>query len=102
MNSVMLDGQTSAAEGIVYGAFDLMQKRAGNDPIKLFPDALGNVKPHLELSTRRVRRATYQSPLEARSARAQALASRLLIHPARAWATITVSKRLYGTLPHFP
>src|SRR3546814_7755983 len=64
MNSVMLDGKKSAAEGIVYGAFDLMQKRAGNDPIKLFPDALSNVKPHIEVRTRRVGGATYQVPIE--------------------------------------
>src|SRR3546814_822439 len=98
MNSVMLDGKKSAAEGIVYGAFDLMQKRAGNDPIKLFHDALGNVKPHLEVRSRRVGGATCQVPIEVRSARAQALAFRWLIQNARARAENTMTERLSGEL----
>ena len=98
MNSVMLDGKKSAAEGIVYGAFDLMQKRSGNDPIKLFHDALGNVKPHLEVRSRRVGGATYQVPMEVRSDRAQALAFRWLIQNARGRAENTMTERLSGEL----
>ena len=58
MNSVMLDGKKSVAENIVYGALELMQKRAGNDPVKAFHDAIENVRPHLEVRSRRVGGAT--------------------------------------------
>src|SRR3546814_13143464 len=75
-----------------------MQKRAGNDPIKLFHDALGNVKPHLEVRSRRVGGATYQVPIEVRSDRAQALAFRWLIQNARARAENTMTERLSGEL----
>src|SRR3546814_11250343 len=75
-----------------------MQKRAGNDPIKLFHDALGNVKPHLEVRSRRVGGATYQVPIEVRSDRAQALAFRWLIQNARARAENTMTERLSGQL----
>src|SRR3546814_14267690 len=75
-----------------------MQKRAGNDPIKLFHDALGNVKPHLEVRSRRVGGATYQVPIEVRTDRAQALAFRWLIQNARARAENTMTERPSGEL----
>ena len=98
MNCLMLDGKKSAAEGIVYGAFDLMEKRTGGDALKLFHDALDNVKPQIEVRSRRVGGATYQVPVEVRSERAQALAIRWLIASARARSENTMTDRLAGEL----
>ena len=71
MNSVMLDGKKSVAEGIVYGAFDTVEARAKRDPLGVFHDALNNVKPGIEVRSRRVGGATYQVPVEVRTERAQ-------------------------------
>ena len=76
MNSVMLDGKKSVAEGIVYGAFETIETRAKKDPLAVFHDALNNVKPGIEVRSRRVGGATYQVPVEVRTERAQALAIR--------------------------
>src|ERR1700684_3938133 len=78
MNSVMLDGKKSVAEGIVYGALDTIEGRAQREQIGVFPDALHHVKPGIEVSSRRVGGATYQVPVEVRTERAQALAIRWL------------------------
>ena len=83
MNCLMYEGKKSVTESIVYGAFEQIQKKSGNDPIKVFHDALGNVKPQLEVRSRRVGGATYQVPVEVRPDRAQALAIRWLIGTAR-------------------
>ena len=98
MNSVMLDGKKSVAEGIVYGAFEQMQKKIGSDPVKLFNDALENVKPQLEVRSRRVGGATYQVPVEVRPERAQALAIRWIIQYARDRAEQTMTDRLSAEL----
>jgi small subunit ribosomal protein S7 len=98
MNNVMLDGKKSVAERIVYGALDLMQKRAGNDPVKAFHDAIENVRPHLEVRSRRVGGATYQVPIEVRSERAQALAFRWIIQMARGRSENTMTERLSAEL----
>jgi small subunit ribosomal protein S7 len=98
MNSVMLDGKKSAAERIVYGAFDLIEKRAGSDPVKLFHEALENVKPQVEVRSRRVGGATYQVPVDVRAGRAQALAFRWLIATARSRSENTMVERLSGEL----
>ena len=79
MNTVMLDGKKSVAEGIVYGALESIETRAKKDPIGVFHDALNNVKPGIEVRCRRVGGATYQVPVEVRPERAQALAIRWLI-----------------------
>ena len=84
MNSVMLDGKKSVAEGIVYGALDSIETRAKKDPLGVFHDALNNVKPGIEVRSRRVGGATYQVPVEVRPARRQTLAMRWLIEAARA------------------
>src|SRR3712207_4175853 len=73
MNSVMLDGKKSVAEGIVYGALDTVESRAKREPLQVFHDALNNVKPGIEVRSRRVGGATYQVPVEVRPERAQAL-----------------------------
>jgi small subunit ribosomal protein S7 len=98
MNCLMYEGKKSAAESIVYGAFEQIQKKSGNDPVKVFHDALGNVKPQLEVRSRRVGGATYQVPVEVRPDRAQALAIRWLIGTARERSESTMVDRLCGEL----
>jgi small subunit ribosomal protein S7 len=98
MNSVMLDGKKSVAEGIVYGALDTIEARAKRDPLQVFHDALNNVKPGIEVRSRRVGGATYQVPVEVRPERAQALAIRWLITAARSRGENTMSARLSGEL----
>ena len=83
MSCLMYDGKRSVAEKIVYGAFERIQEKSGNEPVKVFHDALENVRPHLEVRSRRVGGATYQVPVEVRSERAQALAIRWLIDSSR-------------------
>ena len=98
MNSVMLDGKKSVAELIVYGALSTVEQRAKKDPIGVFHEALANVKPGIEVRSRRVGGATYQVPVEVRPDRAQALAIRWLINAARARSENTMSARLSGEL----
>jgi small subunit ribosomal protein S7 len=98
MNIVMVDGKKSAAERIVYGAFDMMEKRGGSDPVKMFHEAIENVKPQIEVRSRRVGGATYQVPVDVRPARAQALAFRWLIATARNRSENTMVERLSGEL----
>jgi len=94
----MYDGKKSTAEGIVYGALDRIYKRSGQDPMRVFHDALGNVKPALEVRSRRVGGATYQVPVEVRSDRSQALALRWIIDSARKRSENTMTDRLSGEL----
>jgi small subunit ribosomal protein S7 len=98
MNNIMLDGKKSVAEGIVYGALDNVEARAKKDPLQVFHDALENVKPGIEVRSRRVGGATYQVPVEVRTERAQALAIRWLISAARARSEKTMAGRLSGEL----
>src|SRR4029450_2692407 len=91
MNSVMLDGKKSAAESIVYTALENVEARLKKDPIQVFHDALNNVKPGIEVRSRRVGGATYQVPVEGRTGGARALAIRWLISAARARAEKTMS-----------
>jgi small subunit ribosomal protein S7 len=98
MNCLMEDGKKSVAERIVYYAFDRMQRRAGKDPLQLFHDALENVKPTLEVRSRRVGGATYQVPVEVRPERRQALAIRWIIQTAQRRSEKTMMERLAGEL----
>ncbi len=98
MNSLMLDGKKSTAERIVYGAFDKMEERVKADALPVFHEALDNVKPAIEVRSRRVGGATYQVPVEVRSERAQALAIRWLIAAARKRNETTMVDRLSGEL----
>ncbi len=98
INCVMREGKKSVAEAIVYGAFDRMSKRTGKDPLQMFHDALENVKPALEVRSRRVGGATYQVPVEVRPERRQALAIRWLIQTAQARSEKTMIERLAGEL----
>ena len=98
INRVMLDGKRSVAEAIVYDAFDLVAERSGGDPVATFKKAVENVKPQLEVKSRRVGGATYQVPIEVRSARSTTLALRWLTEYARARREHTMAERLAGEL----
>jgi small subunit ribosomal protein S7 len=98
MNSLMYDGKKSAAEGIVYGAFETIQSKTRQDPLAVFHEALRNVSPAIEVKSRRVGGATYQVPVEVRTDRARALAIRWLITAARGRNEPTMQGRLSGEL----
>jgi small subunit ribosomal protein S7 len=98
MNNIMLDGKKSVAESIVYGALETVETRLKREPIAVFHEALANVKPGIEVRSRRVGGATYQVPVEVRPERAQALAIRWLISAARARSEKTMAGRLSGEL----
>ena len=98
MNSIMYEGKKSTAEGIVYGAFDIIEARAKANPIEVFRAALENVAPALEVRSRRVGGATYQVPVEVRTERRQALAIRWIIIAARGRNENTMVDRLSGEL----
>ncbi|KAA5604281.1 30S ribosomal protein S7 [Roseospira marina] len=96
INAVMLEGKKSVAERIVYGALDKVAARTSQDPVKVFHEALDNVKPALEVRSRRVGGATYQVPVEVRPDRRQALALRWMIDFARKRSETTMVDRLSG------
>ena len=98
MNSVMYDGKKAVAEEIVYGALESVEAKSKKDPIGLFHDALNNIKPGIEVRSRRVGGATYQVPVEVRPERSQALAIRWLISAARSRSENTMAARLSGEL----
>ena len=82
MNRIMQDGKKSTSENIVYGAFDIVSKKTDKTPIDFFHEALNNVKPSLEVRSRRVGGATYQVPMEVRPKRAQTLAMKWIVDSA--------------------
>ena len=98
MNCLMYEGKKSVAETIVYGALDRIAKRSGQDPLRMFHDALNNVRPAVEVRSRRVGGATYQVPVEVRPDRSQALAIRWIIGGARDRSEHTMEERLSGEL----
>ncbi len=98
MNAIMLDGKKSAAEKIVYGAMDIVESRAKSEPLRMFHDALENIKPSVEVRSRRVGGATYQIPVEVRHERKQALAIRWLVIASRSRNENTMRERLAGEL----
>jgi small subunit ribosomal protein S7 len=98
MNSIMYDGKKSAAEQIVYGAFDIIEAKAKVEPLGVFKQALENVAPAIEVRSRRVGGATYQVPVEVRTERRQALAIRWLITAARGRNDKTMIERLSAEL----
>ncbi len=98
MNLVMYEGKKSTAESIVYNALDTVEAKTRKDPIGVFHDALTNVKPGIEVRSRRVGGATYQVPVEVRPERSQALAIRWLIAAARNRSEHTMAARLSGEL----
>ena len=100
MHALMYDGKKSAAEGIVYGALEVLKKRGGSsaDPVRMFHEALDNVKPAVEVRSRRVGGATYQVPVEVRTDRRQALAIRWIIDASRKRGEQTMEDRLSNEL----
>ncbi len=98
MNSLMEQGKKSVAEHIVYGALGRIEQKAKRDGLELFHEALNNVKPAIEVRSRRVGGATYQVPVEVRSDRRQALAIRWIISAARGRNENTMEERLSGEL----
>lgn len=96
MNCIMLHGAKSTAEKIVYGALDRVAQKTKLEPLKAFSDALENVKPTVEVRSRRVGGATYQVPVEVRPERRQTLAIRWIINAARARSEETMEERLAG------
>jgi small subunit ribosomal protein S7 len=97
-NGLMQHGKKSVAESTIYGALDIIQKKAGQDPLKLFHDAVENVKPAVEVRSRRVGGATYQVPVEVRVGRRQALAIRWIVDISRSRPENTMMERLSAEL----
>ncbi len=98
MNCLMEEGKKSVAEGIVYGAFDIIRAKAKKDPLDIFKEALHKVRPHLEVRSRRVGGATYQVPTDVRPERGMALAMRWIIEAMHKRAEKTSSEKLAGEL----
>ncbi len=98
VNNVMKRGKKSVAERILYGALDLIQERAKEDPLKLFEKSVNNVKPIIEVKSRRVGGATYQVPTEVRPERRTALAIRWLINYSKERSEKSMQEKLAGEL----
>jgi len=98
VNILMLDGKKSTAEKITYGALDLIAERTNDDPLEVFESALENVRPTVEVKSRRVGGATYQVPVEVRPNRRTALAMRWLVEASRKRGEKSMGVRLAGEL----
>ena len=98
MNNLMFDGKKSVAERIVYGALSMLEKKISRQPVEAFREALENVKPSVEVRSRRVGGATYQVPVEVKSKRAQALAIRWLVDSARKRKDKHMSDKIFNEL----
>ena len=98
MNNLMIDGKKSIAEGIVYGAFERVEGKLKRAPVEVFHEALENIKPSVEVKSRRVGGATYQVPVEVRPERREALAIRWMIGAERKRNENTMVERLAGEL----
>jgi small subunit ribosomal protein S7 len=96
INNVCKDGKKSTAERIFYGALDIIEERTGEDPVKVFKKAVENVKPQVEVKSRRVGGSTYQVPIEVSADRQQALAIRWLIGYSRARHEKTMRQKFAG------
>ena len=94
INSLMLDGKKTVAEKIVYKTFEIIKEKSKQDPLDVFNEAIKNVRPNLEVKSRRVGGATYQVPVEVRSERGQALAIRWLIESSKKRGDKTMQERL--------
>lgn len=98
MSIIMRDGKKSTAEGIVYGAFDFIADKTRNEPVAMFRRALDNVRPQVEVKSRRVGGATYQVPVEVRAERGTSLAMRWIATYARSRAGKSMVERLANEL----
>jgi small subunit ribosomal protein S7 len=98
MNHVMISGKKSVAEGIVYGALDIVHERTQREPLQVFEEALENIAPMVEVKSRRVGGATYQVPVEVRPSRRVALSMRWLVEHARKRGEKSMRGRLAGEI----
>ena len=98
INSIMLDGKKNVAEKIIYEAIEKIKKKSKDEPIKIFNEAINNIKPSVEVRSRRVGGATYQVPVEVKTKRAQALAIRWLVDSARKRKDKNMSDRIFNEL----
>lgn len=98
VNSIMKGGKKSVAQSILYGAFDIIKEKTGENPLKVFQTAVDNVKPVLEVKSRRIGGATYQVPIEVSTKRQLSLSIRWLLTYARNRGESTMKKRLAGEL----
>jgi len=98
INFVMYDGKKTAAEKIIYNALDKIKEKTKEDPIKIFNDAVNNIRPNLEVRSRRVGGATYQVPVEVKTKRSQTLALRWLLEATRKRKNKTMSDKLFNEL----
>src|SRR5476651_307567 len=98
VNCVMSDGKRSTAERIIYQSFDIIKEKTGDDPVKVFKKAIDNVKPALEVKSRRVGGSNYQVPIEVRPSRRTALAIRWLISYAASRGEKTMQDKLAGEI----
>ena len=98
INVIMHDGKKSVAEKILYGALDIIEERGHSEPLEVFNTALENVRPAVEVKSRRVGGATYQVPVEVRAPRRSALAMRWLVEAARGRGEKSMTQRLAGEL----
>ncbi|AWL10932.1 30S ribosomal protein S7 [Saliniradius amylolyticus] len=94
MNIVMLDGKKSTAEQIVYGALDIVAEKTGKEHLDVFEEALDNIRPSVEVKSRRVGGSTYQVPVEVRPVRRNALGMRWMVEAARKRGEKSMSQRL--------
>jgi small subunit ribosomal protein S7 len=98
MNIVMLSGKKSVAEKIVYGALSIVEERTKQAPVEVFTTAMENIRPNVEVKSRRVGGATYQVPVEVRPSRQSALAMRWIVDAARGRSEKSMGQRLAGEL----
>ena len=98
INNIMLDGKKGVAQKIVYGAFEIINTKTGNDPLETFEAAMENVMPQLEVKARRVGGSTYQVPIEVRPERRQTLGLRWLTTYSRQRSEKTMKERLAGEI----
>lgn len=98
INVVMVDGKKSVAEKIIYGALDILAEKSGKDHLEIFESALDNVRPTVEVKSRRVGGSTYQVPVEVRPVRCNALAMRWLVDAARTRGEKSMAQRLAGEM----
>ena len=98
INFIMYDGKKAVAEKIIYTTFKQIKDKAKEDPIKIFNDAINNIRPNLEVRSRRVGGATYQVPVEVKIKRSQTLALRWLLEATRKRKNKTMSDRLFNEL----
>ena len=98
INFVMYDGKKATSEKIIYGALEKIKNKTKNDPIKIFNEAIANIRPNLEVRSRRVGGATYQVPQEVKSSRSQTLALRWLLDATRKRKNKSMSDKLFNEL----